>query len=112
MAQSYGESIFALHCRIDKLTPTAEYKFHPDRKWRFDFAFIPEKLAVEIEGGVWLGKNGGHTSGTGYTNNLEKYNEAVMLGWKILRFTPEAVKSGRAIQIVRVVLADSKPLGM
>lgn len=103
---STGETMFSLHCLANKLNPEPEYRFHPDRKWRFDFAFIEQKLAVEIEGGAW--SNGRHTRGAGFIGDMEKYNEAVVLGWKILRFTPEAVKSGRAIEIVKMVLNNAR----
>lgn len=76
---------------------TQELKFHPTRKWRFDFAWPEQMVALEVEGGVW-GKRtkngfipGGHTSGTGYTNNCEKYNEATLLGWAIFRLTPAQI---------------------
>jgi len=66
-----------------------EWKFHPKRKWRFDFAFVPVKIAIEIEGGAWLGK--GHTSGKGYHSDMEKYNAAVLLGWRVLRYSGETM---------------------
>ena len=68
-----------------------EYRFAPPRRWRFDRAWLEYNLAVEIEGGVWTG--GRHTRGSGFVNDLEKYNHAVMLGWRILRFTPQQVRS-------------------
>lgn len=71
-----------------------EHKFHPIRRWRFDWAWPHLKLAVEIEGGVWIG--GRHTSGSGFEKDMEKYNEAVLLGWRILRFTPKQMQSGEA----------------
>lgn len=67
-------------------TPEAEYKFHPKRKWKFDFAFVHHKVAIEIEGGVWT--SGRHTRGSGFVKDMEKYNAATELGWRILRFTP------------------------
>lgn len=63
-----------------------EHKFHPTRKWRFDFALVKEKIAIEYEGGVFHGKSR-HTTGTGYTNDAEKYREAAKLGWRVLRYT-------------------------
>lgn len=64
-----------------------EYKFHPERKWRFDFAIDPEgyKIAIEIEGGTYIG--GRHTRGKGYANDCEKYSSATVLGWSVLRYT-------------------------
>ena len=66
--------------------PEPEFLFHPKRKWRFDYAFPAHKVAVEIEGGVWT--KGRHTRGKGYTNDIKKYNEATVLGWRIIRMTP------------------------
>ena len=65
---------------------TPEVKFHPSRKWRFDFADWDNQVAVEIEGGTWM-RRGGHTTGSGYQKDTEKYNEAVKLGWRVLRYT-------------------------
>ena len=62
-----------------------EYRFHPTRLWRFDFAFAYRKIAIEIEGGTWSG--GRHTRGSGYAEDCLKYNEAAKLGWTILRYT-------------------------
>ena len=66
--------------------PVAEYRFHPERRWRFDYAW-PElgAVAVELEGGTWV--QGRHTRGGGFEKDCIKYNAAVLLGWRVLRFT-------------------------
>lgn len=64
-----------------------EYKFHPVRKWRFDYALLEHKIAIEIEGGIW--NNGAHVRGKHYSSDMEKYNQAQILGWKVLRYTHE-----------------------
>lgn len=69
----------------------SEYRFHPTRRWRFDYANTEHKIAIEIEGGVFTG--GRHTRGKGFVNDMEKYNEAVKLGWKILRYTPQQFRA-------------------
>jgi very-short-patch-repair endonuclease len=69
--------------------PVPEYKFDPERKWRFDFAWPDVKVAVELEGAVWKGRFGGHTSGKGYLKDIEKYNRAASLNWLVLRYTKE-----------------------
>jgi len=66
---------------------TRNHRFHDTRKWRFDFAFPTQKVAVEIEGGVWAPGRMGHSTGTGIQRDCEKYNEAVVLGWRVLRYT-------------------------
>ena len=40
---------------------TGEYKGIEGRKFRFDCANPKQKIAIEIEGGIWLGRKGGHT---------------------------------------------------
>lgn len=68
-----------------------EVKFHPTRRWRFDYADWRNMIAVEIEGGTW--NNGGHSRGAGYQKDTEKYNEAVKLGWRILRYTGKTMQN-------------------
>jgi very-short-patch-repair endonuclease len=63
----------------------AEHVFAKPRRWRFDCAWPAEKVAVELEGGVW--SSGRHTSGIGFSKDLEKLNAAVELGWRVLRYT-------------------------
>jgi len=107
-ALSPGEEAFALHCRAEKLEPIREFQFHPQRKWRFDFAFPAEKLAVEIEGGLFVG--GGHSRGKGYESNLEKYNQAVLMGWRVLRYSTDMVMRGDAINEVLVALHNGSKM--
>lgn len=99
--RSSGELAFLNICKAAKLDPMpeTEYRFHPTRRWRFDFAWPDDKVAVEIEGGVWT--RGRHTRPTGYMGDLEKYNEAVKLGWKVLRYTPSMLSSNVIDDITR-----------
>ncbi len=76
------------------IEPIKELKFHPTRKWRFDFAWPDKKISVECEGGTW--SNGAHNRGTHFESDCEKYNEATRLGWKIFRFTGDMIKRGEA----------------
>jgi hypothetical protein len=74
-----------------------EYQFHPERKWRFDWAILTGKdpnrrIAIEYEGAVFT--NGGHVRGSGYTANCEKYNTAALMGWTVLRFTAPMIRAG------------------
>ena len=82
--------------------PVRELHFHPTRRWRVDYAFVDAKLAVEIEGGVFAG--GRHTRGDGFRRDVEKYAEALILGWRVLRVLPEDVSSGRAVNWIQRAL--------
>lgn len=83
--------------------PVKEFKFHPDRNWRFDFAWPEKKLAVELEGGIW--NKGRHMRPEGFIEDCNKYNAASLLGWKVLRFTERHIKSMQAIKQTREALA-------
>tara|TARA_R110002126_G_scaffold288065_2_gene441348 strand:+ start:900 stop:1049 length:150 start_codon:yes stop_codon:yes gene_type:complete len=49
MKQSRGEMILTADLKKAGIpTPEAEYRFHPTRRWRFDFARPDKKLAVEV----------------------------------------------------------------
>jgi hypothetical protein len=69
--------------------PIPEYKFFAKRKWRIDYAWPNNYLAVEIEGGVY--SRGRHIRPTGFINDMEKYNCLILCGWKLLRFTPKNI---------------------
>lgn len=90
------ELMLIQHCRAAKLPkPTREYEFHPTRGWRFDLAFTPYKVAVEVDGGVY--SQGRHTRGSGYEEDCIKYAEAALLGWTVFRFSTGQVQKGIAI---------------
>lgn len=80
-----------------------EFRFHPKHKWRFDFAWYDHKLAVECEGGVY--SSGRHTRGKGFEADIEKYNTATLMGWRVLRFTAKDIKSGMAVIRIAEALA-------
>ena len=75
--------------------PAREFRFHPTRRWRFDLAWPDGHVAVEVEGGVYVA--GRHSRGVGFESDCEKYSEAMVLGWRVLRVTPRQIKSGQAL---------------
>jgi very-short-patch-repair endonuclease len=101
------EAEFAYQIKVIGLAePKREYKFHPTRKWRLDFAWDEKKIGVEIQGGTY--KGGRHTRALGYRNDREKINNATLLGWRILEFTSDMVKSGEALNITEALLKEQK----
>ena len=96
MSKSDLEAQFVFQIRAYGLSiPEREHRFHPTRRWRFDFAYPDKMLAIEIHGGVFSG--GRHTRGAGFTKDCEKYTEAAILGWRILHFTGEHVTTGYGV---------------
>lgn len=86
-------------------TPEREHRFHPTRKWRFDYAWPEQRVALEVEGGVWT--RGRHTRGAGFVRDMDKYNEATRLGWKLVRVLPDQLHSGYTAQLVRDTMYGS-----
>ncbi len=82
--------------------PEPEHYFARPRKWRVDFAFVEQKVAVELEGGVWTG--GRHVRPKGFLNDIEKYNELALRGWVLIRCTHDMVASGEALALVERAL--------
>ncbi|WP_119025856.1 DUF559 domain-containing protein [Acinetobacter soli] len=94
--QSEGEVTLARDLRALKINFEQEYKFHPERNWRADFLITGTKILIEVEGGIWSG--GRHTRGKGFIADMEKYNAAAVMGFKVIRFDTQQVKSGLAIK--------------
>lgn len=83
--------------------PIFEFRFHDTRQWRFDLAWTDKRVAVEVEGGVYT--NGRHTRGKGYEADIRKYNEAQLMGWRVLRYSTGQVRAGIAIDDLKRALA-------
>lgn len=99
---------FAMLCKAHGLPePTPEWRFHPTRKWRFDWVFlncrflhgVAGHVALEVDGGAWVG--GRHTRGAGFIKDQEKLNEAALRGWLVLRCTPADIKSGAVFDLLK-----------
>jgi len=100
MAVNYA-LLFTAYLREFKLpAPEAEHRFCPSRMWRFDYAWPGHMIALEVEGGVWTG--GRHSrGGTGFVKDMEKYNEAAALGWRVLRVQPKELLSKKTIDLLQ-----------
>lgn len=79
----------------------SEFYFHPKRRWRFDYCCPELKIAVEIEGGAF--SQGRHTRGVGFIKDMEKYNNATLLGYKLLRFTPDQKNKIDTIDMIKLL---------
>lgn len=85
--------------------PESEFEFaRPARKWRFDYCWTREKVALEVEGAIWT--RGRHTRGTGFLKDMEKYNEAARMGYVVVRTTPDDLCTNATISLVSSLLAQ------
>lgn len=92
-------------CMPEGPEPQAEYLFdaHLNRKHRFDFAWPPQMVAVEVNGNAWTVAGGGRH---GKDADLEKMNLAVSLGWQVFQFTPTMLNNepDKCVRLVRDAL--------
>jgi hypothetical protein len=117
------EELFARHCEMFHL-PECERKYRfaksVGRQWEFDFAWIQHRVAVEVEGLVvrkLFDKSGGahtvcmgrHASITGFREDCEKYANAALLGWRVLRFERDQIKSKLAVDLTQRLLNAFPP---
>lgn len=87
--------------------PRLEYRFHLTRLWRFDFAWPNQRVALEVEGGIFKGQ--GHASINGILRDLEKYNEAAILGWRVLRRLPDKLCTAETVNLIFRALESASP---
>mgnify|MGYP003628050189 FL=1 len=85
--------------------PVAEHRFAAPRRWRFDWAWPEDMLALEVDGGVWT--RGRHTRGAGFLRDIEKLNAAAIAGWSVLRTTPDHVQTQGLADVERWFVAHS-----
>ena len=85
----------------------AEYKFHPIRKWRFDY-FHKSGVAIELEGGIYTG--GRHTRGAGFLKDMEKYNEAASRGILVFRVPSHKITSEWLHHLATKSAATKEPI--
>lgn len=82
-----------------------EYRFYKPRKWRFDYALPLYKIALEVEGGVWT--QGRHVRPQGFLSDMQKYNTAALLGWRVFRTTPDKLVTGDTILLLKSAISGS-----
>jgi very-short-patch-repair endonuclease len=86
--------------------PNRESQFNSARKWRVDFCWSRYNLLVEVEGGIWT--RGAHVRGKHFESDCEKYNQATLDGWRVLRFTAGMIDSGEAVRVIRQAIETER----
>lgn len=85
-----------------------EYKFHPVRRWRFDFFLPDHNIAVEYEGIMNAAGNVGHASISGIMRDVEKYNEATAMGIRVFRAHAKNIHDGTIFTLLDRVMGEDK----
>ena len=87
-------------CGLPK--PVFEYRFHPVRKWRIDVAFPDSKVALEVQGGIFI--QGRHSRGAAMLKEWEKLNALAGMGWRVLYCQPKDLLMSETIESLREAL--------
>lgn len=96
--------VFTVICKTDlHVECVKEFRFHPKRLWRFDYAIPVHKIALEVEGGVWTG--GRHINPKGFLGDMEKYNTATLMGWRVFRTTPDELYKLNTINMLKTAIS-------
>lgn len=74
--------------------PIPEHYFAKPRRWRWDACWPVEKVAVEFQGGIWQKGGGFHTKPRHYEDDLEKFSEGAIRGWRLLVVSYEQFNNG------------------
>ena len=86
--------------------PVREHRFHPVRRWRFDYAWPEQRVALEVDGGVWTG--GRHTRGAGFIKDMEKLNAATVAGWRVVRVVPGKLCASATVGMLESLLMPER----
>ncbi len=106
----------------------AEFRFHPKRRWRADFAHLPSRTLIEIEGGIYV--NGRHNRAAGFAADLEiraererqpqaarratrgrvgNSLEAALDGWRVVRLGRAELTLPVVERLVAMINASASP---
>ena len=106
-AKAPQTDFFTALCKSDLgVECVKEFRFCPERRWRFDYCIPAHKIALEVEGGVWT--NGRHTRAQGFLGDVDKYNRGTLMGWRIFRTTPSALYSADTLNMLREAIYGPK----
>ena len=78
-----------------------EFLFMKDRKYAMDYAWPEYKLCLEVEGGIFMKGNSGHSSGTGIQRDMDKISQSAALGWRTIRVTPNDLFTEKTIKLIK-----------
>ncbi len=93
------DPIFLAMLKAKKIpAPIREFRFHQSRRWRFDYAWPEQMVALETEGGIWT--RGRHTRGKGFSADMLKYSEAAIAGWCVIRVATAHLHSNLMLDLL------------
>lgn len=78
-----------------------------NRSFKLDFAWVPERIAVEIQGGAHV--QGSHNRAAGQAHDYARHNHLTKLGWRVLYFnTPMLKDMAACVEETAELLCNAK----
>lgn len=74
----------------------------PGRQFVWDRCWRNQRVAVEVQGGIWI--NGAHSRGSGVERDSIKQSMAAALGWRVLPITKSMIEDGTAVALIAQAL--------
>lgn len=107
MKSGYNQRVVSAYFQECGLpAPEFEFKFHPERKWRFDVAWPEDakrwgghNVAIEVQGGLF--SSGRHNRGAAMLKEYEKLNEAAAMGWRVLFVQPRDLCTSETVKLIK-----------
>jgi hypothetical protein len=84
----------------------SEWRFAPPRRFRFDFAHLESKVAIELQGGIF-NANTRHINGAALLKEHEKLNLAALLGWRLFYVSTRTVNDLSLYEQIATAIANS-----
>ena len=110
-SRGYDLEIRALVAQVGLPDPVPEHRVLATRRFRFDFAWPEQKVALEVEGGFFgSGRRcpacrqlprSGHSSVRRLKDDADKYSWAAATGWTIIRRWPDALLTDETRAMLR-----------
>ena len=84
----YADVIIVAWLREHKIpAPEVEYEYARPRRFRADYAWVEQRLLLEVEGGIYTRQ--AHGSISGILNDIERSQQAAMHGYRVFKCQPD-----------------------
>jgi hypothetical protein len=87
----------------------SEYPFAKPRRFRFDFAHLPSKIAIELQGGIFM-PNARHNNGAALVKEYEKLCLASSLGWRIFFLSSVTVSDENVYKQIATAIRQAEAI--
>lgn len=112
MMKIKGKDYIEYSLRELKVEYEKEFRFHHQRKFRFDFYFEHDGKKIGIEYDGLFSPKSRHTTVTGFSTDTEKTNLAQLNGYMVLRYTAKTYENfhNDLRKILGIAVIEKRPV--